>query len=111
MNEFDDYEKLEIVFENDIDEIEQEQEPDEPFKIYVNPDEEFFEKISKKVKDNDGYCPCMLVRNKDTKCMCKEFMDKQENGFCRCRRYYKLDSAIPVKNKKQLAKYIKGEEN
>ena len=53
----------------------------------------------------------MLVRNKDTKCMCKEFVDKQENGFCRCRRYYKLDSAIPVKNKKQLAKYIKGEEN
>jgi hypothetical protein len=53
----------------------------------------------------------MLVRNKDTKCMCKEFMDKQENGYCRCRRYYKLDSAITVKNKKQLAKYIKGEEN
>lgn len=110
MDEFDDYEKLEIVLEDD-EEIKQEQEPDEPFKIYVNPDEEFFEKISKKVKDNDGYCPCMLVRNKDTRCMCKEFMDKQENGFCRCRRYYKLDSAIPVKNKKQLAKYIKGEEN
>lgn len=110
MDEFDDYEKQEIVFEDD-EEIKQEQEPAEPFKIYVNPDEEFFEKISNKVKDNDGYCPCMLVRNKDTKCMCKEFMDKQENGFCRCKRYYKLDSAINIKNKKQLTKYIKGESN
>lgn len=110
MDEFDDYEKQEIVFEDD-EEIKQEQEPAEPFKIYVNPDEEFFEKISNKVKDNDGYCPCMLVRNKDTKCMCKEFMDKKENGFCRCKRYYKLDSAINIKNKKQLTKYIKGESN
>lgn len=108
MDEFDDYEKQEIVLEED-EKIEQEQEPKEPFKIYMNPDEEFFEKISNKVKDNDGYCPCMLVRNKDTKCMCKEFTDKQENGFCRCKRYYKLDSAITIKNKKQLAKYIKGE--
>ena len=80
-------------------------------KVRLNDDAAYVAEFQQRLKENDGYCPCRLEKTPDTKCMCKEFMDKQENGYCRCRRYYKLDSAIPVKNKKQLAKYIKGEEN
>lgn len=42
------------------------------------------------VKDNDGYCPCKLLRNDDTKCMCKQFRDqvaRQEAGECECGLY------------------------
>lgn len=42
------------------------------------------------VKDNNGYCPCKLLRNDDTKCMCKQFRDqvaRQEAGECECGLY------------------------
>ena len=42
------------------------------------------------VRKNDGYCPCKLERNADTKCMCKQFRDqiaRQESGECECGLY------------------------
>jgi len=42
------------------------------------------------LKANDGYCPCALERNEDTKCMCKEFRESQEEGVCHCGRYRKI---------------------
>ena len=47
-----------------------------------------FELIKKAVKDNDGYCPCKLLKTKDTKCMCKEFRT-QEKGVCHCGLFIK----------------------
>lgn len=44
--------------------------------------------IRQKLKDNNGYCPCKLVKNADTKCMCKEFRDMEE-GECHCGLYIK----------------------
>ena len=41
------------------------------------------------VRLNDGYCPCAVFRNPDTKCMCKEFRE-QESGVCTCGRYEKV---------------------
>jgi len=38
-------------------------------------DDELAQEIVEKLKDNDGYCPCRLVKTPDTKCMCKEFRD------------------------------------
>lgn len=37
-------------------------------------DEEHIE-FANIVKSNDGYCPCSLIKNEDTKCMCKEFRE------------------------------------
>ena len=37
------------------------------------------------VDANDGYCPCTVVKNEDTKCMCKEFKE-QASGICHCGR-------------------------
>ena len=41
------------------------------------------------VKQNDGYCPCMIERTPDTKCMCKDFREQAE-GLCHCGRYRKV---------------------
>ena len=44
--------------------------------------------IQEAVRKNDGYCPCKLIRNEDTKCMCKEFLEQKE-GECHCGLYVK----------------------
>lgn len=57
-------------------------------KIKLNPDKKEAERILRAVKENDGYCPCRLIRTEDTKCICKEFKE-QEEGFCHCGLYLK----------------------
>lgn len=44
----------------------------------------------KRNKDKYGkkYCPCSLVREDDTVCMCKEFREMEE-GTCHCQLYVK----------------------
>lgn len=56
--------------------------------IRLNPDKETVKDIRKRIKDNNGYCPCALVKTADTKCMCKEFLE-QDNGMCRCGLFIK----------------------
>lgn len=42
------------------------------------------------VKANNGYCPCAVIKNEDTKCICKEFREQTEPGLCHCGRYEKV---------------------
>lgn len=56
--------------------------------ITVNPDKEFVAEMKTMIKLNDGYCPCSVLRNPDTKCMCKEFRNMKE-GTCHCGLYTK----------------------
>lgn len=56
--------------------------------IRTNPDKEFVRETKKQLKANGGYCPCALLKNADTKCMCKEFREMDE-GMCRCGLYIK----------------------
>ena len=58
-------------------------------KVKINPDTELVNEIRKKLKENDGYCPCRIQKNKDTKCMCKEFVEQVELGECHCGLYIK----------------------
>lgn len=60
------------------------------FKIVVNPDSVKYAEISQAVKDNDNYCPCLVERNEDTLCMCKDFREQNEEGFCHCKRFLKI---------------------
>ena len=56
-------------------------------KIITNPDKEYVKEIRKKLKDNNGFCPCRLTKNDDTKCKCKEFREMIANnieGECHC---------------------------
>lgn len=57
-------------------------------KIIMNPDKEFANEVKKQLKANSGYCPCVLIKDKDTKCMCKEFREMDE-GMCHCGLYIK----------------------
>lgn len=57
--------------------------------IHVNPDKEYADEIIRKIRENDGYCPCRLQKNEDTKCMCKEFREMEE-GTCHCGLYIKV---------------------
>ena len=62
-------------------------------KVIQNPDTEFVAEMRKNLKENSNYCPCSIVRSKDTKCMCKQFReqiaDPDFEGYCHCMLYYK----------------------
>ena len=61
-------------------------------KIQVNPNKEKVEMIRQKLKENDGYCPCSLIKSKETKCPCKAFLESQELGECHCGLYIKTEA-------------------
>ena len=55
--------------------------------VYQNPDTEYVAEIKKRLKANNGFCPCSIVKTKDTKCKCKEFreqVERGEPGACHC---------------------------
>jgi len=59
------------------------------YKIFFNPDQNKREAINKRKNDNDGYCPNRPEKTDDTRCMCKQFRERDSEGFCKCRLYYK----------------------
>ena len=59
-------------------------------KITYNQDRQIVDKILDALDKNNGYCPCKLEKNNDTKCMCKEFREQKE-GYCHCGLYIKED--------------------
>lgn len=60
-------------------------------KIIPNPDKDIYDEVTQAVKDNDGYCPCELIRTADTKCMCTAFKKQTEPGECHCGKFIKVD--------------------
>lgn len=59
--------------------------------IRQTPDIEYAKEIRKKLKENNGYCPCRIDKTPDTKCMCKDFREQLDRGVageCRCELYY-----------------------
>lgn len=59
-------------------------------KIVLNDDKQLVDEVRKKLKENGGYCPCKLIKNQDTKCMCKEFREQTIEGECHCGLYKKI---------------------
>lgn len=60
-------------------------------KIKLVDDEKTRKEIQAALERNDGYCPCRIVKNFDTKCMCREFREQTTVGFCHCGLYEKID--------------------
>lgn len=62
------------------------------FKIN-NEEPELVAEILEQIKNNGGYCPCKIIHDQDTKCMCKEFKEilksKEESIYdtCACGLY------------------------
>ena len=64
-------------------------------KIVLNTDKELVDEVNRQLKENKekygkAYCPCALVHNKDTICICKEFLEDVESGECPCGKYVKI---------------------
>lgn len=62
--------------------------------IKTKSDKELVKEIRNKLKENKDkygkqYCPCSLIHNDDTVCMCKEFREQTE-GECHCGLYVKI---------------------
>lgn len=55
--------------------------------IVRNPDKEQVKQIVKRIKENNGYCPCRFERTPDTLCHCKDF---RETGDCICGLFIKV---------------------
>lgn len=64
-------------------------------KILPNEDPELARQIKQDVINNDGYCPCALIKDEDTKCMCLDFRTKLKDpsfeGYCHCTLYRKVN--------------------
>lgn len=58
-------------------------------KITILKDKDKAAAIRQSIKDNGGYCPCVIEKTPDTKCMCKNFVDQNTEGWCHCGLYYK----------------------
>ena len=43
------------------------------------------------VKANGGYCPCKLIKDDDSRCICKAFLECETTGECECGLYYKVE--------------------
>lgn len=56
--------------------------------IKLNDSQELVNEIKSKLKQNNGYCPCSIIKSEDTKCICKEFRE-QEVGECQCGLFIK----------------------
>ena len=57
------------------------------YKVIKNPDEKEYKDVKRRVKANNGYCPCAMEKSPDTKCPCKTFRETQE---CECGLYVKV---------------------
>lgn len=62
------------------------------FSIKNNPNPDTFKSISDAVKENGNYCCCAISKNNDSLCMCKNFREQEETGFCHCGRFYKVQN-------------------
>lgn len=58
-------------------------------KIIVNDNKVLVDEVRQALAANDGYCPCKLFHNADTKCMCRNFRE-QSVGQCHCGLYIKI---------------------
>lgn len=47
--------------------------------------------IGELVKANNGYCPCAVIRDEDTKCPCRVFREQDYPGLCHCGRFEKVE--------------------
>lgn len=63
-------------------------------KIIVNPKwtKEQVIEFRQALRENDGYCPCRLVKNEDAKCLCKEFRESESLDECHCGLYTKTNA-------------------
>lgn len=61
--------------------------------IRFNPawDVQHIARFQNALRENGGHCVCSAAKTPDSMCMCKEFLEQQTTGFCRCGAFEKYD--------------------
>ena len=54
--------------------------------MILNKNKEHVLKIINAIFENDGYCPCLLIKDETTKCPCNNFT---KNNECHCSLFVK----------------------
>lgn len=60
-------------------------------RIKVSDNKELVKEVRQKLKENSFHCPCKPIKNEDTICICKEFIEQKELGECHCGLYIKIE--------------------
>ena len=60
-------------------------------KVKINDNKELVNEIRTKLKENNDYCPCSLIKSEDTICPCKNFREQKELGECHCGLWIKTE--------------------
>ena len=55
--------------------------------VIRNPDENFVKNLRRRIRRNNGYCPCKLEKKPDNKCPCRDF---REGRGCDCGYYIEV---------------------
>lgn len=61
-------------------------------KLHVNPDKEIVDMIRARLKENEGYCPCVFesLGKEKYRCLCEDFrLNTQVGELCHCGLYIK----------------------
>lgn len=61
---------------------------DSEFEFVLYPDPESVRMAREGLRATGGYCPCKVLRNEDTRCICR---NTRETGWCECGLY----AAVP----------------
>lgn len=67
-----------------------------PSMIVISSNIKLVEKIDKGLQKNkqiygEMYCPCSIIRTKNTICPCKTFMEDESIKECHCGKYIRID--------------------
>ena len=60
-------------------------------KIVVTDDKELEVAVRQALTETGGSCPCSLIQSPDTRCMCKEFRERETPGSCNCGLFVKIE--------------------
>ena len=59
--------------------------------VILNQNTNLVDKITRRIKINNGYCPCQIEKTQDTICPCKPL---KKYGICHCNLYTKVEKQI-----------------
>lgn len=60
------------------------------YKIILNDDRALVAEVNRQLQETRGYCPCALIWDNSTKCICsafKESLAREEETECNCGKY------------------------
>ncbi len=60
------------------------------YKIVLNNDLALVAEVNRQLQETKGYCPCALIWDESTKCVCKTFKESYTKGEeieCNCGKY------------------------